>query len=151
DLCGVAYNGYLYTVGGVEATGTNGTTVGYVQRAPFHHPVDGTIGSWIKQTGLGLPPVQLHGTVVLNGYMYVIGGSTYKDVSSPASAITAAVYVAQISTTDGSVGSFTKLTATPLPIPLYKTCPVVVGNTIYMFGGETNAANQIVPGYPTVN
>ncbi|HZS54535.1 MAG TPA: hypothetical protein VFA65_09045, partial [Bryobacteraceae bacterium] len=73
DLCGVASNGFLYTVGGVEpsATDPNGQTVGYVQYAPFH-PATGTIGSWTRQTGVLPEVVQLHGTVVLNGYMYVI-------------------------------------------------------------------------------
>lgn len=144
DLCGLAYNGFLYTVGGVEASSSNpnGQTVGYVQYAPFH-PATGTIGSWTRQTGLLPEVVQLHGAVVLNGYMYVIGGSTYPDVSSPASAITNAVYYAKINS-DGSVNAFTATAS--LPVPLYKTCPVAVNGTIYMSGGESSSATP-----PSVN
>lgn len=145
DLCGVAYNGFLYTVGGVQFSSgdPNGQTVGYVQRAGFH-PANGTIGAWTNQpeSQTKLPPVQLHGVVAMTvgttGYMYVIGGSTYPDVSSPASAITDAVYYAKINS-DGSVGAFTATAS--LPVPLYKTCPVVVNGTIYMSGGESSSAN----------
>jgi hypothetical protein len=148
DLCGVAHNGFLYTVGGVEysSTDSNGQTVGSVQYAPFH-PATGTIGTWNPTSSLP-EVVQLHGTVVLNGYMYVIGGSTYKDVSNAPSKITDAVYYAPINS-DGTLGSFTQTAS--LLIPLYKTCPVAIDGTIYMIGGETNAANETTPGDPAVN
>jgi len=156
DLCGVAYNGYLYTVGGVEPSTTDsyGHTVGDVQRAKFHHPVDGTIETWMTQPGnqIMLPAVQLHGTVVLNGYMYVIGGSTGTDASQSqvTGNITDAVYYAQIGS-NGSIQPPYFRPTSSLPIPLYKTCPIVVGNTIYMFGGETDANHSIDPRYPAVD
>src|SRR5581483_1585934 len=60
-----------------------------------------------------------------------------------ASAITNAVYYAKINS-DGSVGAFTATAS--LPVPLYKTCPVVVNGTIYMSGGESSSATP-----PSVN
>lgn len=159
DLCGVAYKGFLYAVGGVESTsGTGyGTTTKAVRRGNIvlSGANAGDVNGWTSQTTALNTAVQLHGvaamTVGTTGYMYVIGGSTGADIQpgNVTGNITNLVQFAKINS-DGSVQSFSPTTA-PLPIPLYKTCPVVVNGTIYMLGGETDASHEIVPGDPAVN
>lgn len=142
DLCAVAYKGYLYAVGGVEsASGTGlGTTTKAVRRGNIVLST-GDVNGWVSQTSALQEAVQLNGVAVVTvgttGYLYVIGGSTYPDISNAPSAITNHVWYAPISSVDGSLGTFTR--TTDLPIKLYKTCPTVVNGTIYMSGGETNA------------
>jgi hypothetical protein len=144
DLCGVAYKGYLYAVGGVESTsGTGyGTTTKAVRRGNINLST-GDVNGWISQTSALQEAVQLHGvaavTVGTTGYLYVIGGSLGTDIeqSQVTGNITNHVWYAPINSVDGSVGTFTR--TADLPIKLYKTCPAVVNGTIYMSGGETNA------------
>lgn len=156
DLCGVAYKGYLYTVGGVESTsGTGyGTTTMAVRRGNINLST-GDVNGWISQTSALQEAVQLHGVVAMTvgttGYLYVIGGSLGKDIETQnvTGNITDHVWYAPINSADGSVGTFKATTA--LPAPLYKTCPVVIGNTIYVPGGETDQNHEIIQGDPSVN
>jgi len=83
----VAYNGYLYVIGGVANGAANDCTAGGiycsgVQYAPINS--DGTVGAWHythNSTDDNTSFVSgftkgryLHSTVVYNGYMYIIGG-----------------------------------------------------------------------------
>jgi hypothetical protein len=160
DLCGKIYtspttgNGYLYTVGGVyydaatnnlNGDGKNhGLTTDQVWFAPINSS-NGNLGTWVPTSSLPVA-LQLHGSVIMtvgtNTYLYVIGGSTYKDDSNPSADVQSHVYYAEISPTDGSVGAFTQ---SPHDIPSpgtgwYKTCPVVFNGRIYVSGGEDSAS-----------
>lgn len=156
NLCGVASGGYLYVVGGVAApsgsTGA-GTTSADIERAQIKQDGTGSLKPWITQTNAltddqGVKhPLQLQGTIALKGYLYVIGGSAGAGIGAQGS-LKSDVYFAPISSTDGSIGVFKKTLS--LPIPIYKTCPVVIGNTIYMLGGETDGAHSIVTNKPAV-
>jgi hypothetical protein len=65
----VAYNGYLYIIGGQAGT-TPTTTVHY---APIN--ANGTLGAWVVSTN-ALPLARhSHKSVVVNGYIYVFGGT----------------------------------------------------------------------------
>lgn len=143
DLCGVAYKGYVYVVGGVEPSGNWGATTGDVSRGKISS-TNHDITSWTTQSGLlntadphNPKVVQLHGTAIAtagtNTYLYIIGGSYKTDASSPPSDITNEVYYAQINS-DGSLRPFKSTLAYPTRI--YKTCPVVVNGNIYVAGGE---------------
>lgn len=140
DLCGVVSGGYLYAVGGIDYTnGGHGSTTQAVSRAKIN--TNGSLGPWNTQA-MALPvPLQLHGSVALAGYLYVIGGSTYPDDTDPSHSVTNKVYYFQLNGTDGSLGPFmngpTLVGDTANPSGArYKTCPVVVGNKIYISGGE---------------
>jgi hypothetical protein len=64
----VAYNGYLYVMGGIGSAGA----LGDVQYAPIND--SGLVGTWATTTSL--PDVRgVFGTVAYNGYMYIIGGA----------------------------------------------------------------------------
>jgi hypothetical protein len=126
----------LYTIGGVEYPSPtqypNGKTTRDLEYAPING--DGTVGQWKTVPNALLVATQLHASVVLNNYLYVIGGSTTTDDQDPAPGITANVYHAKIDSSNGTVGKF--VSDLTLPVPTYKTCPVVYDNTIYLSGGE---------------
>jgi hypothetical protein len=148
DLCGKSYTTggttYLYTIGGVDYTGgaQHGQTTGDYEYATITGT--GTVGTWTRVQN-AITPTQLHASVVLNGYLYVIGGSTTSTDSQPVNGITANVYHAQIMS-GGVLGPFVQdLT---LPVPTYKTCPVVYDNTIYLSGGEIETTGKCSPTNP---
>ncbi len=64
----VAYNGYLYVIGGFDGT----TYYATVQYAPIL--ADGTVGAWTATTSFATARYT-HTSVVYNGYLYVIGGN----------------------------------------------------------------------------
>ena len=137
DLCGKVFTNnagtsYLYTVGGVQyPTGSlDGATTGLAQYAKINS--NGTIGAWTPTSSLSVP-TQLHGSVVVGNYLYVIGGSTASNDLNVSSKITTNVWYSQIMQ-NGALAGFKP--GPPLPIATYKTCPVVFGNTIYLSGGE---------------
>ncbi|MEO8105669.1 MAG: kelch repeat-containing protein, partial [Candidatus Saccharibacteria bacterium] len=73
----VAYNGYLYVIGG-----TNGTLQNDIQHCPING--DGSVGTCVQQTSAFTTARQGHTSVAYNGYLYVIGGydntSQYNDI-----------------------------------------------------------------------
>jgi hypothetical protein len=93
----VAYNGYMYIVGG-SSNGTN--TLADIQYAPINS--DGTLGTW-KANATSLPKgKQMAELAAYNGYLYALGGF----VDTPAPADTNDVLYAPINA-DGTVGSWT--------------------------------------------
>jgi hypothetical protein len=158
DLCGVIYTSpttsknYIYTVGGlaydpVAKTSALTNEVWYAQL----YPNNGDVLTW-HQAPYTLPKaLDLQGTVVLNGYLYVIGGSTNN--SNPPAGLQYEVYSAQLNPNSGNLMGAAFNTSQP-PIDkttngIYKTCPVVDPgtSTIYVAGGETGATP---PGTPKV-
>jgi hypothetical protein len=174
DLCGKTYTSpttsktYLYTVGGVyydaatnnlNGDGKNhGLTTNQVWFAQIL--TNGNLGQWQSTTALPVSPgLQLHGSLVMtvgaNTYLYVIGGSTYKDDSDPSADVKTQVYYATISPTNGSIGAWTTLPAgADIPSPgtgWYKTCPVAYDGRIYVSGGEDSgiALDNVVYATPS--
>jgi hypothetical protein len=170
DLCGKIYTSstsgtsYLYTVGGVyydaatnNLTGdgkNHGVTTDQVWFAAINSS-NGNLGTWIPTSSLPVA-LQLHGSVIMtvgtNTYLYVIGGSTYKDDSNPSADVQKTVYYAEISPTDGSVGAWMTLPSIPSPgTGWYKTCPVVANGRIYVSGGEDSgtALDNVVYATPS--
>lgn len=161
DLCGVVANGYVYTVGGVyQDTGTvsNGINYGFATNQVWYAKIQpsGSLGTWTVSNFTLPSVVQLHGTVVLNNYLYVIGGSNdlYGDTNVSHN-VTNVVSYAQISPTTGAILSAFQ------PGPKlqgdsenpsgerYKTCPVVDGSTIYIAGGENGGGALYTVYYAT--
>jgi len=63
----VAYNGYLYIIGG-----TNGTRQNDIQYCSLGS--DGAVGSCTQQANAFTTARELHTSVAYNGYLYIIGG-----------------------------------------------------------------------------
>jgi hypothetical protein len=98
----VAYNGYLYVIGGRLSTTTPLTSV---HSAPIN--ADGTIGAWTATGNTALPAARFgHTSVVVNGYIYVVGGQDDSNV------YVSTAYYAQIGA-GGAVGSWTTTSALP--------------------------------------
>ncbi|HXJ97162.1 MAG TPA: hypothetical protein VMT20_30350 [Terriglobia bacterium] len=131
-LCGVVNNNFIYAIGGIA----NGYTTSSVMYAPIQS--DGTLGDWTYTTSLP-EPLQLHGTVANNGYLYVMGGST-APIAEPGYE-TAAVSYAKFNP-DGTLGPFAS--TTELPVADYKTCPVADHGLIFLLGGETPKSTSAV-------
>lgn len=66
----ITYNGYLYSLGGI-ATGNSRSNAVYY--APLN--TDGSVGSWTTTTSFATSR-NVFGATAMNGYMYIIGGST---------------------------------------------------------------------------
>ena len=117
----VAYNGYLYYIGGETGTTTLVATVYYIAII-----TNGTLGSaWAS--GSSLPVATDYATnVVSNGYLYMIGGDT--------GSVTASVYYASINS-NGSLGSW--LAVTSLPAATYVSGSVAYNGYVYEVGGYT--------------
>jgi hypothetical protein len=161
DLCGVVANGYVYTVGGVyQDTGTvsNGHNYGFATNQVWYAKIQssGSLGTWTLSPYTLPAVVQLHGAVVLNNYLYVIGGSNdpYGDTNVSHN-VTNVVSYAQISPTTGAILSAFQPGPT-LPGDSenpsgerYKTCPVVDGSTIYIAGGENSGGALYTVYYAT--
>jgi hypothetical protein len=177
DLCGAIYTSpttlknYIYTVGGYALFAGSTTPVltnqvWYAQLYPTTGQNNGELLTWHQAmkadgvTPITLPSaLDLEGVAVLNGYLYVIGGSTNVD-PTVAAAITDQVWSAQLNQNSGNLMS-TGFTSQPAILPppvgvtytggIYKTCPVAYPTSsstgmIYVAGGETN--NPTLPNNP---
>jgi len=148
DLCGATYtvggNTYIYSVGGQIQTGASTFTL---TNAIYYAELnsDGSPGTWMKSTLQAPNSLDLQGTVVLNGYLYIIGGTT-----SGGPPPIGNVYFAQIINSGTKIGNLKSPPNVPagswgigptIPGGVYKTCPVgFKANSkyyIYVVGGET--------------
>ncbi|MDP2598659.1 MAG: prepilin-type N-terminal cleavage/methylation domain-containing protein [Candidatus Liptonbacteria bacterium] len=123
----VVSGGYIYSIGGANLSNATATVL-YAQV----NTSTGVIGSWASTAALP-SALQLHSTVVYNGYIYTIGGLSgdTADTSTPA------VNYAQINA-NGTVGSWVATTA--LPGTLYYHSAVVNNGYIYVVGGVGSSA-----------
>lgn len=111
----VAYNGYLYELGGT-VNGGSATTTAY--SAPINS--DGTIGSWTT-AGNVVTAGNSKNVMVYNGYIYEVGDNSGKSN----------VYYASIG--NGTIGSWTKGTATPAANNAAGA--TIYQNYLYLVGG----------------
>lgn len=124
----VAYNGYLYRIGGTIRSPQS------VYQTTYYAPINsnGTIGSWTATTGLpasyGSPQIATY-----NGYMYLIADVAY----SGSSQVVATTYYSKIAS-DGTLGSWTSTTSLPQAITGHAV--VAAGGHIYTLGGSPTSA-----------
>ena len=124
----VAYNGYLYRIGGTIRSPQS------VYQTTYYAPINsnGTIGSWTATTGLpasyGTPQITTY-----NGYMYLIADVAYSGTSQ----VVATTYYSKIAS-DGTLGSWTSTTSLPQAITGHAV--VAAGGHIYTLGGSPTSA-----------
>jgi hypothetical protein len=115
----VAYNGFVYVIGGYDA---NFTLLTDVLVASLNE--DGSVGPWAATTALPSGRYN-HSSVAYNGFIYAIGGLGGSYISD--------VLVAPFNA-DGSVGAWT--TTTALPSGRNAHSSVVHNGFVYALGGE---------------
>ncbi len=120
----VVYNGYIYTIEGIDASGNVTTTVFYA----FLNST-GSISNWSSTTQL--PGATDGSAFAYNGYIYATGGS---DPNSPPNSTTT-VYYAPINST-GSLGAWS--TTTALPSAIAKHTAIPRSGYVYTIGGYGN-------------
>ena len=138
DLRAVAYNGYMYILGGNDGTIRRND----VYYAPINS--DGTLGSWTATSSFQVGRVSM-GVSIYNGYMYLLGGnsnSSSGDCTS-ASLYCSGVQFAQINSggtlgpwhyTHNSSDDGTTFSA-GISSARYAVSIVANGGYLYMFGG----------------
>ncbi len=120
-----AYKGYIYVVGGTNGGGPK--TSAYYAKVN----ADGTLGSWGNTAfSTALEEVAV---VAANGYIYKLGGNTLGN--SP----TNTVEHAPLSATDGSIGAWTSVGDTVLPVNLRDHQAVTLNGFVYVFGGDSGS------------
>jgi N-acetylneuraminic acid mutarotase len=121
----VVSDGYLYEIGGCTDSACT-TVTAVVDYAPIH--TDGTIGSWVATTSL--PAATDRATsVVYNGYVYEIGGST----NGGGTAITTVDYALINNGGPGTAGAWTATTSLPTAVELATS--VAYNGYVYELGG----------------
>ncbi len=135
----IAYNGYLYEVGGyADVSGTN-TKVATVYYAKINS--DGSLGSWQTESN-SLPQGLAFDTgVEYDGYIYVSGGQTPTSNSQY-------VYYSQIQS-NGSIGAWST-SANELPTQDNYGSSVVYNGYIYIMGGNTGSGPSNVVYYTQI-
>jgi len=130
----VAYNGYMYVIGGdVNSTYSNDT-----QYAPIN--ANGTLGAWTASTNFTTSRFG-HTSVAYNGYMYVIGGYTF------GTAVADTQYAAI--NANGTLGAWA--TSTSFTTARYGHTTVAYNGFMYIMGGYTSATYLADTQYAPIN
>ncbi len=134
----VAYNGYLFEIGGQTTSTSPVTTVDSALICTTANSgiggctgVAGAIGTWTATTSLPVATSE-SSSIEYNGYVYEIGGLT--------SAATAVVYYAQI--TGGTLGTWN--TTTSLPAATFNSASITANGYVYEIGGAITSHNKTV-------
>ena len=141
SLGAVAYNGYLYAIGGENSSNSSIATVEY---APIG--ANGVPGAWINTTSLPAT-TYYEGAVVYNGYIYSIGGYT----AGTASGIVDYAYINNGG--NGSPAAWTEITSGTGALPTATTDlgAVAYNGYLYAFGGyNTSSPNLATVEYALV-
>lgn len=119
----VAYNGYLYVLGGRSGASSYQNDVQYAAVNG-----NGTTGAW-SSTASFTTGRYYHAAAAFNGYMYVIGGATSTGLSD--------IQYAPINP-DGTLGSWSALGS--LATDRYGMTATIYNGYLYLVGGRTTSA-----------
>lgn len=139
----VAYNGYLYAIGGANSGGTPQTTV-YIAKLGANgepqlwHPTGGTPVYWYTDTALSNARSQF-AAVAYNNRMYILGGLTTS--STVLSSNT--VQYATINPT-GTLTSWTTTGMSALSTARYGLTAHIYNDVIYVLGGDATFSGSPV-------
>lgn len=138
----VAYNGYLYCIGGSDASASALSDVSFIKIM-----ADGSLdpNGWVFATNaLPLPRTNISNmAVAYNGFLYVVGGRQPGAATVPQTS----VLYAPINPTTGDVGIWQGLDGegapiNPLPVPRYNGSAVVMDGNLLVSGGSSGGAGQ---------
>ena len=133
-ICSIAYNGYLYAIGG--STNDSGTgNVATLQYAALDSQT-GQTGTWAPATSLPEPRGSA-GCAVANGYLYVVGGSD--TVSGTVNFLDSTRYIAI--NTDGTLAAAWS-NGTTMPYSAFNANAFTYNNVLYVLGNPDGGAGQ---------
>ncbi|MFO0920541.1 MAG: hypothetical protein U0451_02610 [Candidatus Saccharimonadales bacterium] len=139
DSAAVSVNGYMYVIGGVDnSTSTADAASNVVYYAKVNS--NGTVGSW--STTSALPAARAgHTATYINGYIYVVGGSTiryngtvYEYSLAPAYSN---VYYAKVNK-DGTLGAWNSTGAASIPVARVYHSAETYNGYLYIIGGSND-------------
>ncbi|HTE58516.1 MAG TPA: hypothetical protein VK694_07260 [Verrucomicrobiae bacterium] len=145
----VAYNGYLYVIGGIDGSGNREATVliakiGANGEPQLWHPSGGTAAYWYSDTGLSSGTGRSYlAAVAYNNRMYIVGGAT-----GAAATGTTTMEYADINPT-GTLGSWSSGTA--LPSARYRHTAHIYNDVLYLIGGDSGGTQQSTVHYSKLN
>jgi N-acetylneuraminic acid mutarotase len=125
----VAYNGYVYSIGGDNTFGDEAT----VEYAPLN--VNGTVGTW-KYTSSLPTPLVWHTSIAANGFLYAMGGSADGSVTELSSTLIAAI------NSNGSIGAWQK-SPTQFSTARFHLSSFSYYNRVFVAGGSTGGSTDI--------
>jgi hypothetical protein len=127
----VAYNGYMYIVGGESGSGNYLNDVLY---APINSST-GAIGSWSNSTNTLATGRSGHGSVAYNGFLYVLGGEHATE--DTACHVSASIYCSDVKyapiNSDGSTGVWSS--ANSLSSARSRFGVVIYNDILHVIGG----------------
>ena len=129
----VAYNGYLYEIGGYTTTNT-----ALIDYAVINS--NGTIGTWTAASNSLPVAISNHSVVAYNGFLYVIGGNK--------PAYSAVVYYAPINS-NGSIGTWN--TTTSVTTARSNAAATAYNGYIYYVGGFAGGSGLATVDYAPIN
>lgn len=149
----VAYNGFLYAMGGLDETGARQSTV-YIAKLGANgepqlwHPSNADKSTWVywyPDTGLSSTRSSF-GAVAYNNRMYVVGGLSLGGTGTPVNT----TQIADINP-NGTLGSWS--TSTALGSPTYGHNVQVYNDRLYVIGGSNSigGAPSTVISYNKIN
>lgn len=148
----VAYNGYLYALGGFSDTGTTRTNTVYIAKLGANgepqlwHPTDTDQANWVywHPSASTLSSARAYtAAVAYNNRMYLMGGST------STGGVTTVEY-SNISPS-GDLGSWSATGMTALPSARFGHSAQVYNNRIYVIGGNSSGILQSTVHYIKLN
>ena len=130
DASPVAYNGYIYNIGGQSWNSGTGsyTELNTTEYASIAN--NGALSSWTTLSNAMPTAVQFASAVAYNGYIYDLGGCT--DTNCTNSLVTPTVQYTSINS-NGTLGTWS--TTSSLPYPMEHATSVVYNGYIYEIGG----------------
>ena len=159
DFGTIVYNGYLYVVSGkANASGGDCTATYNFCNGVFYAPLNsnGTIGSWASTTTFtttSMPARDDFGTVVYNGYLYVLGGKASASTGDCTATYNYCngVFDSPINNGgSGTVGSWTDV-GHDLPTGTYSATSVAYNGYLYELGGYTSSTTVNTVLYAPIN
>jgi hypothetical protein len=148
----IAYNGYLYVLGGVDGSGNRTSTV-YIAKLGANgepqlwHPTDTNKDNWeywYQDTGLnGGTAKSYFSAVAYNNRLYILGGQT----NASSGGVNTSEY-ADIKP-NGTLGSWT--TGTALPSVRHSHTTHMYNDVLYLVGGNSNGTLQNTLNYVKIN
>lgn len=149
----VAYNGYLYVMGGSDGTNLESTVfiakLGANGEPQLWHPTSSNKSDWVywyTDTGLnGATARYHHAAYAYNSRMYIVGGDTNTTANSGSSTT---VEYAEIGP-NGQLGTWSSGTA--LPTARYDHNVFVYNDVMYLIGGNNNGTMLATAHYAKIN